>query len=203
MKLAIYLFLSYLCGAIPFAYIIAKTFRNIDIRKCGSCNPGATNVFRSVSKSLGVLTFLFDALKGFVPVYFAVAVNPSIYFILSVALVTLLGHIFTVFLNFKGGKGVATGCGVFLAFAPGVTCICFIIFILILFLTKYVALSSISASMMLPVCLKIFGYPEIITAFACLVAILVTVRHAGNIKRIIKGTESKIFIKMPPIKIRG
>lgn len=195
MEIAVYLISAYFCGAIPFAYIVAKIFKNIDIRKHGSGNPGATNVFRTISKPLGVLTFFFDALKGFVPVYFAYFVNSSVYFILAVALATLLGHIFTVFLNFKGGKGVATGCGVFFAFDPAVTLICFVVFAVVLLLSKYVALASVTASVALPVCLNIFGRSESIVLFACLVSVLIIVRHIGNIKRILKGTENKIFLK--------
>ncbi|MDD2523504.1 MAG: glycerol-3-phosphate 1-O-acyltransferase PlsY [Endomicrobiaceae bacterium] len=195
MDMVVYLILSYLSGAIPFAYVISKIFKKIDIRKCGSGNPGATNVFRVVSKPLGVLTFFLDAMKGFIPVYFASMINPSIYFVLTVAFVTLLGHVFTIFLKFKGGKGVATGCGIFVAFAPIVTLICFMVFALVLFLSKYVALSSITAAISLPICLAFFHYPNIIILFACLVAVLVIVRHIGNIRRIIKGTESKVSDK--------
>jgi len=195
MNIVVYLILSYLCGAIPFAYILSKVFKKIDIRKCGSGNPGATNVFRSVSKPLGVLTFFLDALKGFIPVYFASIVHQSVYFVLAVAFVTLLGHVFTVFLKFKGGKGVATGCGIFVAFAPIVTLICFMVFTLVLFLSKYVALSSITAAISLPICLAFFQYPDIIILFACLVAVLVIIRHISNIRRIIKGTESKVSDK--------
>jgi len=193
MKIAIYLIMAYLCGAIPFAYIISKYFKNVDIRKCGSGNPGATNVFRSVSKSLGIVTFILDALKGFVPVYFAGLLNHSVYFILAVAFITIMGHIYTVFLNFKGGKGVATGCGVFIAFAPLVTLICFLIFTVVLFISKYVALSSIAAAVSLPLILKIFNYPDIIILFSALIAVIVVIRHLSNIKRILKGTESKII----------
>lgn len=195
MNIVVYLILSYLCGAIPFAYILSKVFKKIDIRKCGSGNPGATNVFRSVSKPLGILTFFLDALKGFIPVYFASMVNQSVYFVLAVAFVTLLGHVFTVFLKFKGGKGVATGCGIFVAFAPIVTLICFMVFTLVLFLSKYVALSSITAAISLPICLAFFHYPDIIILFACLVAVLVIIRHISNIRRIIKGIESKVSDK--------
>lgn len=193
MKLVIYLIISYLCGAIPFAYIIARYFKNIDIRKCGSGNPGATNVFRAVSKPLGILTFILDVLKGFIPVYFAGWINPSVYFILAVAFITVIGHIYTVFLNFKGGKGVATGCGVFIAFAPIVTLICFLIFVAVLFISKYVALSSMCAAISLPVILKIFHYPNVIVLFAVILAVLVIIRHLSNIKRILNGTENKII----------
>ncbi|MFA7073971.1 MAG: glycerol-3-phosphate 1-O-acyltransferase PlsY [Endomicrobiaceae bacterium] len=204
MDTVIYLVLSYFCGSIPFAYIISKVFKKIDIRQCGSGNPGATNVFRVVSKPLGILTFFLDALKGFIPVYAAITFNQPVYFLLAVALVTLLGHIFTVFLNFKGGKGVATGCGIFMAFAPVVTLICFAVFVLVLVLSKYVALSSISAAVALPVCLAVFNNSDIIIIFACLVSALVIIRHIENIKRILKGTENKIaFGKTANQHLRG
>lgn len=195
MKISIYLIAAYLCGAIPFAYVISKHFRNIDIRKTGSGNPGATNVFRSVSKPLGILTFILDALKGFIPVYFAPYVNSSIYFILAVAFVTVIGHVYTVFLKFKGGKGVATGCGVFIAFAPFVTLLCFLIFAVVLVVSKYVALSSIFAACSLPIILKIFKYPDTIVFFAAVIALIVIIRHFSNIKRILNGTENKIILK--------
>ena len=200
MKIVIYLLMAYLCGAIPFAYIISKYLKNVDIRKCGSGNPGATNVFRTVSKPLGILTFVLDALKGFIPVYFAGFINPSIYFILAVALVTVIGHIYTVFLNFKGGKGVATGCGVFIAFAPIVTVICFLIFVITLSISKYVALSSMFAAISLPILLKVFHYPNIIVLFAVMIMIIVIIRHLSNIKRILNGTESKIMTKNKEVK---
>lgn len=200
MKIVIYLLMAYLCGAIPFAYIIARYFKNIDIRKCGSGNPGATNVFRTVSKPLGILTFILDTLKGFIPVYFAGLINPSIYFILAVAFITVIGHIYTVFLNFKGGKGVATGCGVFIAFAPVVTLICFLIFTVVLFISKYVALSSMFAAISLPIILKIFNYPNMIVLFAVILAILVIIRHLSNIKRILNGTENKIMSNSKEVK---
>ncbi|MDD5020997.1 MAG: glycerol-3-phosphate 1-O-acyltransferase PlsY [Endomicrobiaceae bacterium] len=200
MKTAIYLLMAYLCGAIPFAFIISKYFKSVDIRKCGSGNPGATNVFRSVSKPLGILTFVLDALKGFIPVYFAGFINPSIYFILAVALVTVIGHVYTVFLNFKGGKGVATGCGVFIAFAPMVTVICFLIFAITLFISKYVALSSMFAAIALPIILKIFNYQDVIVLFAVILAMIVIIRHLSNIKRILNGTENKIVLKKKEVK---
>lgn len=192
LKIILYLILSYFCGAIPFSYIITKKFKNIDIRQYGSKNPGATNVFRSVSKPLGILTFLLDCLKGFIAVSFASYINGSLYFILLVALVTLLGHIFTVFLNFKGGKGVAVGCGIFLALAPSATAICFIIFIIVVSISKYVSLGSIVAAIMLPVNLFLFKAENELIIFSSIIMIIVLVRHISNIKRIIAGTENKI-----------
>jgi glycerol-3-phosphate acyltransferase PlsY len=194
LKLIIYLILSYLCGAIPFSYLITKKFKNIDIRQCGSKNPGATNVFRTVSKPLGILTFVLDCLKGFTTVSFAFYLNGSLYFILTVALVTLLGHIFTVFLNFKGGKGVAVGCGIFLALNPLATIVCFIIFLIVVAISKYVSLGSIIAAVMLPINLFVFKSEYELVIFSSVMVIIVLIRHISNIKRIIAGTENKITL---------
>lgn len=196
MRIVVYLILSYLIGAIPFAYIISKVFKNIDIRKHGSGNPGATNVYRTVSKPLGILTFICDALKGFVPVFFVTFINPPSYLIvLLVALVTILGHIYTVFLNFKGGKGVATGCGIFLAINPIATLICLAVFAIILALSKYVALASIFAAITLPISLFLSGATIEVVVFSIFIAGIVVFRHRSNIKRILNGTENKIFGK--------
>ena len=196
MRIVVYLILSYLIGAIPFAYIISKVFKNIDIRKHGSGNPGATNVYRTVSKPLGILTFICDALKGFVPVFFVTLINPSSYLIvLLVALVTILGHIYTIFLNFKGGKGVATGCGIFLAINPIATLICLAVFAIILALSKYVALASIFATITLPISLFLLDATKEVLIFSIFIAGIVIFRHMSNIKRILNGTENKIFGK--------
>ena len=192
LKIILYLIFSYFCGAIPFSYIITKKFKNIDIRQYGSKNPGATNVFRSVSKPLGILTFLLDCLKGFVPVSLAYYLNNSLYFVLAVALCTLIGHIFTVFLNFKGGKGVAVGCGFFLAINPLATIVCLLIFVIVVAISKYVSLGSIAAAIMLPINLFLFNSEQELIVFSTIIVIIVIIRHISNIKRIIAGTENKI-----------
>ncbi len=194
LKIILYLLFAYLCGAIPFGYIIAKVFGKVDIRTIGSGNTGATNVYRSISKPLGVLTLILDLLKGFIPVYCTMVLNPdSSLLIISVAFITIIGHIFTVFLNFKGGKGVATGCGVFLALNPLAILICFLVFVMVLAMFRYVSLASIMAAVMLPVSLYFLNSMHEIVIFASIISILVIVRHIGNIKRLLNGTESKIY----------
>ena len=194
LKIIFYLILSYLCGAIPFGYIIAKLFKNIDIRKQGSGNTGATNVYRTISKPLGILTLLLDVLKGFVPVYCVNLINPESYWIvIVVALVTIIGHIFTIFLNFKGGKGVATACGAFLAMNSLAVLICFLVFVIILLIFRYVSLASIFAAIMLPISLYLLHSSSELLIFSCIISVLVIVRHISNIKRLLNGTENKIF----------
>ena len=194
LKIIIYLLLAYLCGAIPFGYVIAKLFKRVDIRTIGSGNPGATNVYRTISKPWGVLTLVLDLLKGFIPVYFTMLLNPdSVWLIIAVAFVTIIGHVFTVFLNFKGGKGVATGCGVFLALNPLAILICFLVFVLFLVLFRYVSFASIMAAATLPISLYFLNSMAEIVIFASIISILVIVRHISNIKRLLNGTENKIY----------
>ncbi len=192
MAIMIFIVLSYLIGSIPFAYITAKIFKGIDIRKYGSGNPGATNVFR-LSKPLGLLAFLCDTLKGFIPVFWAVRTNPSSdWLVIAVILAVILGHIFTPLLKFKGGKGVATGCGAFLAVDPVATLTCLLVFIIVLSITRYVSLSSICAAIMLPISLLFFTNSNEIFVFSMIIAAIVIIRHFTNIKRLINGTENKI-----------
>ena len=194
LKIVVYLLLSYLCGAIPFGYIVAKLFKNVDIRTVGSGNPGATNVYRSISKSLGVLTLILDVLKGFVPVYLISVINPEFqWMVISVAFVTIIGHTFTIFLRFKGGKGVATACGAFLAINPLSVLICLGVFIIVLAIFKYVSAASIMAALMLPISLYLLNALPEIVVFAGMISILVIIRHISNIKRLLNGTENRIF----------
>ena len=204
-----YLIFSYILGSISFAWIIAKVFKNIDIRKYGSKNPGATNVYRTISKPLGVITLILDVLKGFIPVYFVPyffifftdkgIVVSVIYYTIIVALLVILGHVFSIFLNFKGGKGVAVGLGVFLAINPIATLCSLAVFIVIVVLTRYVSLSSIVASIVLPIGIYFFSKYNIIQSnsyefliFSIIVVSLVIIRHISNIKRLLNGTENKI-----------
>ena len=194
LKIILYLVLAYLFGAIPFGYIIAKVFGHVDIRTIGSGNTGATNVYRSISKPLGVLTLVLDILKGFLPVYCVSYFFPEFqWLVISVAFVTIIGHVFTIFLSFKGGKGVATACGVFLALNPLAVLVCFMFFVIVLVIFKYVSFASIMAALMLPISLYLLNSLPEVVVFAGLISILVIARHGSNIKRLLNGTENKIF----------
>lgn len=193
-KIIVYLVLAYLCGAIPFGYIIAKVFKHVDIRTIGSGNTGATNVYRTISKPLGILTLILDLIKGFLPVYLVSFFFPDYqWMVISVSFVTIIGHTFTIFLNLKGGKGVATACGAFLAINPLAVLICFLGFVIVLAIFKYVSFASIVAALMLPISLYLLeSLPEVVV-FSGLISLLVIVRHISNIKRLLNGTENKIF----------
>ncbi|WAC08303.1 MAG: glycerol-3-phosphate 1-O-acyltransferase PlsY [Thermodesulfobacteriota bacterium] len=185
---------SYLIGSIPTGLLLGRAFAKIDIREHGSHNIGATNVYRSAGKMLGILTLLGDTLKGFLPVYLVYTTTGSETWASLSALATFLGHLYPVYLKFSGGKGVATGLGVFLFLAPQTLIFCLGIFCIVLALFRYVSLSSISAALALPL-LMIFSphpYPWLYSATAAFLAIMIIFRHQENIKRLIKGEEHKI-----------
>jgi acyl phosphate:glycerol-3-phosphate acyltransferase len=192
--------LAYLLGSIPFGYLLVRIFRHEDIRKTGSGNIGATNVARSGAKGLGILTLVLDALKGFLAVVIAQHVAepygfPQAYDIAAVAaLAAVLGHCFPVWLGFRGGKGVATALGVFLALVP-LTVVFYLlgIFLVVVLFTRYVSLASVLAAALFP----IFALPHapvrspILVACYILIPLLVIVKHSQNIRRLLAGTEHR------------
>jgi glycerol-3-phosphate acyltransferase PlsY len=188
----LYLVFAYLCGSIPFAYIVAKVVKKIDIRKAGSGNPGATNVFRLVGKGAGIAVFVFDTLKGFIPVFFVTLIDNSFSYYVAVAAVAIIGHMFTIFLNFKGGKGVATGFGVFLVLMPLPCFVAFTVFGLAFLLSGYVALGSIIATVTLPLVAYFVGYGLKFIIFSFAAAMLIIYKHKANIMRLKNGIENRL-----------
>ena len=188
---------AYLLGAIPVGYIITKLIKGVDIRSLGSGNPGATNVVRSVGPAAGIATFFLDALKGYLAVIIAMKLSGSghIYWWLIAGLCAVCGHIWTVFLKFKGGKGVATACGVFFALMPAATFAAFTVFLVVVYFTRYVSAGSICAAVFLPAFAWLMREPEILCVFATIVGLLVILKHKQNIERLIKGTENKFGVK--------
>lgn len=192
--------LAYLLGSIPSGYLLVRIFRKEDIRQKGSGNIGATNVIRSGAKGLGAVTFLLDVLKGYLAVVLCGVVFASVQTTATVrinavavaALFALLGHIFPVWLGFKGGKGVATAFGVFLALAPWAALAGLGIFAVVFALSRYVSLSSIVAAAAFPaIALVIHQRPRTAWSIAVLFLIpfIVIVKHHQNIGRLISGTE--------------
>ncbi len=187
------MFLSYLLGSIPTGLWIGLLFYKKDIRKYGSGNIGATNALRVLGKIPGAIALLFDALKGFVPVILVKTFLPEYsYLPLFVGISAIFGHLFSIFLLFKGGKGVATGTGVYLALAPIPTLIAGIVFFISAFSTRMVSVGSISSAITLAI-LTLFLYKNdiIFVIITCLIAILVVYKHRSNIQRIIRGEENK------------
>lgn len=185
--------LSYLLGSVPVGYLIAKGLKGTDIRKSGSGNIGATNVARVVGKGAGLVTLLLDGLKG----YIAVAVIPllashdSALVKILCALAVIAGHNWTVFLKFRGGKGVATTAGVFIGLAPLVFLSCFCIWIIIFVVFKYVSLASIVAALSVPLFMVLYKKPVSWQVFGVVLSVVGIVRHKSNIHRMFNKEEAE------------
>lgn len=187
-----YFIITYLVGAIPFAYILVKLIKKVDIRTVGSGNAGATNAGRILGKKGFIAVFILDFLKGFLPVYIAKYVlNFSEVIVLLVAFLAIFGHIYTVFLNFKGGKGVATGIGVYVGLSPISALIAFGVFIITFLIGRMVSLGSILGALALFISVLIIEDSLFLKVLTALIAGFVIYKHKSNIKRIIDGTESK------------
>ncbi|HUU49742.1 MAG TPA: glycerol-3-phosphate 1-O-acyltransferase PlsY [Nitrospinota bacterium] len=189
-KIILLFLFSYLLGSIPFGYLIAKR-EKINVRNHGSGNIGATNVLRTVGKKAGILTLTGDFLKGFIPVLMALYITQSEYIIGLVGILAILGHIYPIFLKFKGGKGVATSLGVFTGIMPLVVLITTIIWLIICFVSRYVSLSSMIASIALPVLAWQFNEPKFYILLSTLATIFIIFRHKDNLRRLATGEEDK------------
>ncbi len=200
MKQLVVVIAAYLIGSIPFGYLIVQRKVGGDIRQTGSGGTGATNVSRRAGKAAGIFTLLLDALKGSVAVIIAKTLFPDAgWVVAAAAIATMVGHIFPVWLGFRGGKGVATAVGVFLILAPVAMLCAGVVFVAIVALTKYVSLGSIVAAAMIPVFVWLQSVfvepvadlrPQVTAAIAG--ALLIVFAHRGNIRRLAQGTESQI-----------
>ena len=180
---------SYLLGAVPFGLLLTKLLSHKDPRDFGSGNIGATNAMRTGGKLVGALTLLADIIKGTIPVLLALLAGLTESWIAAIAIATFLGHIFPVYLKFKGGKGVATMLGVMLPWQPVVSGIGLLAWIMLLKLSHYVSLSSILAALLLPLLVALTGGSVPALLAGMVFASLVTLKHADNIKRLMNGTE--------------
>jgi len=184
---------SYFLGSVPTGYLIAKHVMHIDIREHGSGNPGAANVYRIVGKWAGVSTFLIDALKGFIPVCLARYFCPESYWVaIACGVIAILGHMWTIYLKFRGGKGVATSAGVFAALLPIPTAIAFASFVLCVALWGRISIGSICACIVLPACSYFIGqHPMAVNLMVTAIGALVIYKHIPNIKRLLEQRELK------------
>jgi len=196
------LFFSYLLGSIPTSVIMGRLLRGVDVRKHGSGNAGATNVFRVVGRIPGIAVLVLDIVKGVIPVVFfsklffpdvaGINVDLELYKILLGASV-ISGHVWSVFLRFKGGKGVATTAGVLMALSPKVLLFCVFIWVIIFVLSRTVSLASLAAIIFLPIAALLLHKSLPLILFFAILCIMGTYKHIGNIRRLLRGEEKRLF----------
>ena len=188
----------------PNALWIGKVFKGIDIREHGSRNTGSTNAARVLGAKLGILTLILDVSKGLVPTLIAILLRVDFFQNLTkilnfdyvlVGICAILGHVFSMFMNFKGGKAVATTLGVFLILVPKAILFAAIVFFVVFAISRYVSLSSILAAISLPIFIYFLYQQTIYVILGILIAILIVVKHRSNIERLKNGTESKFSLK--------
>ena len=190
---------GYLLGSVPTGLLLTKLFSKVDPRKTGSKNIGATNIFRTAGKALGILTLVGDVLKGVIPTVIAMHLVPADQWGLSrhvwIALAgssPFLGHVFSIFIGFKGGKGVATALGVYLPISTISVLIEFLIFAGIVWKWRYISLGSITCAITIPILIAFFrNESQAYFIVSVMIAALILYRHQSNISRLLQGTESK------------
>jgi glycerol-3-phosphate acyltransferase PlsY len=196
--------MAYLLGSIPFGYLLVRFFRKEDIRSTGSGNIGATNVARSGGKALGILTLLLDVLKGYLAVILAMHFAPNTLhgpsnLAITAAAIACLGHVFPVWLGFKGGKGIATALGVFLALVWPVAVASLILFIIVVALTRIVSLGSVLAAASIPILAILLipaRTPELLIGLS-IISLLSIAKHHANIARLFQGKEPRFGTPRP------
>ena len=189
---------AYLIGSIPFGFLIGR-MRGVDVRTVGSKNIGATNVYRTVGKKWGLLAFFCDFLKGLVPVVLAQRLGGEMYLPLAVGLMTVVGHMFTCFMKFRGGKGIATGFGMLVGLLPWLVLTAFGLFVITVWISHYISLGSCVAAAFLAVgvwfpWLGSAGVRNLpLSAVVTAVALVAIYKHKANIRRLVDGCENKIY----------
>jgi glycerol-3-phosphate acyltransferase PlsY len=188
----LYLIVAYLIGAIPTGLLLTRLTGGGDIRKSGSGNIGATNVYRTAGRKMGILTLVGDALKGVLPVLFAMTVlHYDDSRLGAVAIAAFLGHCYPVYIGFKGGKGVATALGIYLVLSPLAVLVAFLIFAGLLWKWRYVSLGSICAAAAIPGLVFLFQRSVPLLLATLVISGIVIIRHHGNIRRLLDGTENR------------
>lgn len=191
-SVAIACIVAYLLGSIPNGLVFGKLIWQVDLREHGSHNIGATNAWRTLGKGPGFLIFLLDFFKGFISVWLGSVLAGAPMAMVLAGICAIIGHSCSVFLKFKGGKGVATGLGVIVMLMPLPALIVFAVWLLIVKISGYVSLGSIIAAALVPILAWLQGYAMEYTVFGLLAAAFVIVRHKANIIRLLNGSESKI-----------
>jgi len=180
---------SYLLGAVPFGFVMCRVLRGVDLREVGSGNIGATNAMRVLGAPLGLIAFLLDTGKGFAPAFWLGAGDPT--WQVACGAAAVLGHVFPIYLGFKGGKAVATGCGATLAIDPLIFVSVGVVWLVTLFVAGYVSLASIAMGVAFPIAAWALGQPPMVIAGTGGLTLLILVRHRSNMKRLLDGTETR------------
>jgi glycerol-3-phosphate acyltransferase PlsY len=189
---ALGLLAAYLIGAIPVGFLVARAAGGTDIRRAGSGNIGATNVLRTLGTGPAVLTLGGDIVKGYLAVRAARAIGPDAWAAAGGAVAAIVGNCWPVFLGFRGGKGVATGLGAFLALVPWAVAPAAVLWVAVTVVSRYVSMASVVACLSLPVGAMLLGYPRHSTAATAIAALIIVWRHRENIARLISGTERRL-----------
>jgi acyl phosphate:glycerol-3-phosphate acyltransferase len=188
---ALLLAMAYLLGSIPFSYLVARGFGVADVRSVGSGNVGATNVMRAAGRTAGLLAFVLDASKGAAASILALRLAPGPTLPALAAASAVLGHMYPVWLRFRGGKGVATGCGAFLPLVPIASLVGFVVFVAVAALSRYVSLGSVAGTLALAATAFVAGPPAVAWA-ATAIGVLIVVKHRSNLERLVRGAESRL-----------
>lgn len=189
--------IGYLIGSLSFAVIVSRVFGLADPRSYGSGNPGATNVLRSGNKAAAILTLVFDALKGYIPVALAVSLGWDVVTVTAIGLGAFIGHLWPVFFKFEGGKGVATAAGVLLGFEPALGGLVLLVWILMAAAFRYSSLAALTASLAAPIIQYIGWGFSALTVGVVVMSVLLIWRHEANIRKLLAGQESKLGQKAP------
>ncbi len=200
LKIVVSLGLSYLIGSIPTAYIFGRVLKKIDIREYGSGNVGATNAFRVLGKGPGIIVLLLDILKGVVATAGVSTLlgTDNLWALVALSVMVVVGHNWTVFLNFKGGKGIATSLGVLIGLTLKLSAIRPVLFlallswIVVFLISGFVSLSSMAAATVLPFLMIYFNQPLEVVSLGIIICIFVILRHRPNIRRLLSGKESRV-----------
>lgn len=192
MKAIALILFGYLMGSIPFGLLIVKATKGVDVRQFGSGNIGTANVYRVAGITSGVVALLSDALKGFIPVYLATRLGVGSYVVVLTALAAIGGHNWSVFLKWQGGKGVATSLGVLFALSPVVAGLSFLVWAILVGLTRYSSVGSIGGAIVAPLLMIWRGDPVPYVVFGFIAAVFIVMRHRANIYRLLRGEELRI-----------
>lgn len=185
---------AYLCGSLPFGLWVGR-WVGVDVRHAGSGNIGATNVARTAGRRAGVLTLVGDVAKGALPAALARLLFVDAWLIALIGLAAVCGHVFSVFLRFSGGKGVATAFGVFVVLTPAATLVSAVVFTAVAISTRYVSLASMLSAVCLPIAAVACSYPTSLCIVAALVSTIVILRHRDNLLRLFRGAEPQFHVQ--------